>query len=125
MQASALADSTIGPLFQLIEESFSQPDIRLDVVRYPNAFFGVQNTTFLDSAKDTLSFVDGGEDGEIIPIQPLLVKARGVDVIIAIDAVCQARSLVHATLLTKCLQSGNTTAWADGSSIIVSPSWSH
>jgi lysophospholipase len=31
--------------------------------------------------------VDGGEDGEVIPLQPLLVKARGVDVIFAIDAV--------------------------------------
>ncbi|KAG1861740.1 hypothetical protein DFJ58DRAFT_725585 [Suillus subalutaceus] len=30
--------------------------------------------------------VDGGEDGEVIPLQPLLVKARGVDVIFAIDA---------------------------------------
>jgi lysophospholipase len=31
--------------------------------------------------------VDGGEDGEVIPLQPLLVKARGIDVIFAIDAV--------------------------------------
>jgi lysophospholipase len=31
--------------------------------------------------------VDGGEDGEVISLQPLLVKARGVDVIFAIDAV--------------------------------------
>ena len=33
-----------------------------------------------------LRLVDGGEDGEVIPIQPLLVHARGVDTIIAIDA---------------------------------------
>jgi hypothetical protein len=31
--------------------------------------------------------VDGSEDGQNIPLQPLLVKAREVDVIIAIDAV--------------------------------------
>lgn len=34
-----------------------------------------------------LILVDGGEDGETIPIQPLLVKARGVDVIVVVDAV--------------------------------------
>jgi len=30
--------------------------------------------------------VDGGLDGQVIPLQPLLVQARGVDTIIAIDA---------------------------------------
>lgn len=34
-----------------------------------------------------LNLVDGGEDGETTPLQPLLVKARGLDVIVAIDAV--------------------------------------
>ena len=29
---------------------------------------------------------DGGEAGEVVPLQPLLVKARNVDVIFAIDA---------------------------------------
>jgi len=36
--------------------------------------------------------IDGGENGEVIPFQPLLVKARGLDVILAIDAVCLSPS---------------------------------
>ena len=64
-----------------------QPGVELDVSRYPNPFFGVANTTFIDSSQTVLSMVDGGEDGQIIPIQPLLVKARNMDVIIAIDSV--------------------------------------
>lgn len=39
-----------------------------------------------DFDQEYLSLVDGGEDGEVIPIQPLLVQAREVDVIFAIDA---------------------------------------
>ena len=31
--------------------------------------------------------MDGGSDGEVLPLQPLLVRAREVDTILAIDAV--------------------------------------
>ena len=54
----------------------------------PNPFFGVAAGTFMDTKEETLSLIDGGEDGQEIPFQPLLVKARGVDVIIALDVVC-------------------------------------
>jgi lysophospholipase len=45
------------------------------------------NETFIDSSQTVLNLLDGGEDGQILPLQPLLVKAREVDVIISIDAV--------------------------------------
>ena len=77
----------VGPVIQFINESFPQPVVELDVVPIPNPFFGVANGTFIDSSRSVLSMADGGEDGEVIPIQPLLVKAREVDVIIAIDGV--------------------------------------
>lgn len=48
---------------------------------------GMAPKTFIDSNQTLLAMVDGGEDGEVDPLQPLLVKARGVDVILAIDAV--------------------------------------
>jgi hypothetical protein len=64
-----------------------QPGIELDVCRFPNPFRGVAEDTFIDSSQTVLSMVDGGEDGEVIPMQPLLVKARDLDVIFAIDAV--------------------------------------
>ena len=53
----------------------------------PNPFRGVSNSTFPDSDQAFLTLVDGGENGENIPFQPLLVDARSVDTIIAIDAV--------------------------------------
>ncbi len=53
----------------------------------PNPFFGVANNTFPQSNQTFLRLVDGGEDGEVIPLQPLLVKAREIDVILAIDGV--------------------------------------
>ena len=45
------------------------------------------NGTFINSSETVLRMVDGGEDGEVIPAQPLLVKAREVDVMVVIDAV--------------------------------------
>lgn len=57
--------------------------------QYPNPFKGVAAQSFIDTNEDLLSLVDGGHDGENIPIQPLLVKARGVDTIFVIDvSVC-------------------------------------
>ena len=47
---------------------------------------GVSPDTFIDSDQEFLGLIDGGEDGEVVPLQPLLVKARNVDVIVAIDA---------------------------------------
>jgi len=66
-----------------------QPGVELDVCRFPNPFQGVAKDTFIDSSQTVLSMVDGGEDGEVIPLQPMLVKARELDVIIAIDAVSE------------------------------------
>jgi lysophospholipase len=64
-----------------------QPGVELDVCRYPNPFYGVAKNTFIDSSQTVLHMVDGGENGEVIPLQPMLVKARKLDVIFAIDAV--------------------------------------
>lgn len=94
-QAAALANSTIGPIIQFMNQSLPQPGIELDVVRVPNPFFGISNSTFIDSTQEVLFLVDGGEDGELIPLQPMLVKAREVDVIIAIDAV--SNNLVYGS----------------------------
>jgi lysophospholipase len=82
-----LASSSIGPIIQFMNGTLPQSGVELDVCRYPNPFHGLAKNTFIDSSQTVLSMVDGGEDGEVIPLQPLLVKAREVDVIIAIDAV--------------------------------------
>lgn len=87
LQLQNLLQSSIGPLISVINSTFKQPGkVELDLTYYPNPFFGVQNGTFIDSNQAFLGMADGGEDGEVVPIQPLLVKARNVDVIFAIDA---------------------------------------
>ncbi|TBU29698.1 lysophospholipase [Dichomitus squalens] len=78
--------SIIDKIVNFLEEMFTQTDVRLDSAAVPNAFFGVSPATFPDSDQTVLTLVDGGEDGETDPLQPLLVLARGVDTIIAIDA---------------------------------------
>ena len=87
LQLQNLLSSTAGPAISLINSTFKQSNnIELDLSYYPNPFFGVQNGTFLDSNQEFLGMADGGESGEAVPLQPLLVKARNVDVIFAIDA---------------------------------------
>lgn len=56
----------------------------------PNAFRGHAPKTFVDTNQTLLSLVDNGEDGELVPFTPLLVKAREIDTIFGIDAVSAA-----------------------------------
>ncbi|KAG0700944.1 lysophospholipase catalytic domain-containing protein [Suillus ampliporus] len=83
--ANSTLDTTYGPILSLMESLLPEPKVEYDVASWPNPFYGVAPTTFIDSAQTNLNMVDGGEDGEVVPLQPLLVKARGVDVIFAID----------------------------------------
>jgi len=52
----------------------------------PQPFQGISPGIFQDSNTTSLSLVDGGENKEVVPLGPLLVKARHLDVIVAIDA---------------------------------------
>ncbi|EFP84862.2 Lysophospholipase 1 [Puccinia graminis f. sp. tritici] len=57
------------------------------LAHYPNPFKGVNGPMGFDRANsDELLIVDGGENGENIPLNPLLAPARNVDVIMALDA---------------------------------------
>ena len=88
------ASGTLSTIVQAILtalEALGQTGIRLDSAAIPNAFFGLSPNTFPDSNQTLLTLVDGGEDGNSDPLQPLLVQARGVDTIISIDAVCDLR----------------------------------
>jgi lysophospholipase len=57
---------------------------------------GQNSSTFPESNQEVLTLVDGGEDGQVIPLAPLVLKARALDVVIAIDAV---RNLLTRTFL--------------------------
>ena len=92
MQGVPISETAIGSIIEALEANFPETNIRLDSSAVPNPFFGVSSSTFPDSNQKILNLVDGGLDGEVTPYQPLLVKARGVDTIFAIDAVsvCEA-----------------------------------
>jgi len=49
-------------------------------------FQGINPGVYQDSYSTFLELVDGGDDEEVVPLGPLLVKARKIDVIVAIDA---------------------------------------
>ncbi|KIK99016.1 hypothetical protein PAXRUDRAFT_133001 [Paxillus rubicundulus Ve08.2h10] len=91
--------STWSSIFSLLEELLPESDIELDVALWPNPFYGVAPDTFIASNQVDLSIVDGGEDGEVIPLQPLLVKARGVDTILAIDATSDVNNFADGSSL--------------------------
>lgn len=82
--------SVFRDVISLIDDLLPEPGIELDIASWPNPFYGVASKTFVSSNQKDLRLVDGGEDGENIPLQPLLVKARGVDTILAVDAVSYA-----------------------------------
>lgn len=72
----------------LINETYPQsPALRLDTSNYPNPFHGVAPETFADSGETILALIDGGEDAQVTPLQPMLVEDRNIDVIVAIDGV--------------------------------------
>ncbi|KJA19980.1 hypothetical protein HYPSUDRAFT_43886 [Hypholoma sublateritium FD-334 SS-4] len=56
-----------------------------DVANWPNPFQGQQTDTFQDTNATWLELIDGSSNQENIPYGPLLVKARGVDVIVTLE----------------------------------------
>jgi lysophospholipase len=57
-----------------------------DIAAYPNPFSNYTNTNASISSLSELNVVDGGEDGQNIPLHPLIQPNRHVDVIFAIDS---------------------------------------
>lgn len=57
-----------------------------DIADYPNPFYHFNNATNNVTNTDQLTLTDGGEDGQNIPLVPLLQPFRNVDVIFAIDS---------------------------------------
>lgn len=57
-----------------------------DAVSCIQPFQGINLSTFQDSTSASLELVDGGLGGENLPLAALLVKARKLEVIVAIDA---------------------------------------
>jgi lysophospholipase len=49
-------------------------------------FRGLNAGTYSDSGAELLELIDGGSNLENIPLGPLFVKSRELDVILAVDA---------------------------------------
>ncbi|KAJ7581090.1 phospholipase B [Mycena floridula] len=70
-------------LSQLLQEI---RETEIDAAIWPNPFKGIASSDFQDSSSDFLQLIDGGSNGEVLPLGSLLVKARDMDVIIAVDS---------------------------------------
>jgi lysophospholipase len=58
-----------------------------DISQYtPNPFLGYHSETNPSSDRERLTLVDGGEDGQNIPLNPVIQPMRAVDVIFASDS---------------------------------------
>ncbi|PLB35232.1 lysophospholipase family protein [Aspergillus candidus] len=58
-----------------------------DIAAYaPNPFYNYRNSTATYATTNELDLVDGGEDGQNIPLHPLIQPERHVDVIFAVDS---------------------------------------
>ncbi|KUJ09635.1 lysophospholipase-like protein [Mollisia scopiformis] len=58
-----------------------------DIAQYqPNPFYHFNNATNRNANSTELTLVDGGEDGQNIPLYPLIQPIRQVDVIFAVDS---------------------------------------
>lgn len=86
-------------------KSLKKPQQHPDYALYsPNPFFGYTRCA-LSHQEITLSphmyLVDGGDDGQNIPLQPLLQKSRSVDVIFAFDVTSDFMNYPNGTALWK------------------------
>ncbi|OJA09409.1 hypothetical protein AZE42_03065, partial [Rhizopogon vesiculosus] len=84
---STLVSNSMYTMIEALNDTLPQNNIVLDGTLFPNSFHGpATEGTFIDAGETIIMMSDGGSDGEAVPIQPLLVKARGLDVIFAIDS---------------------------------------
>lgn len=64
-----------------------------DIANWPNPFFGYNSSGNLNANSTVLALVDGGEDLQNIPLHPLLLEEREVDVIFAVDGSADTATL--------------------------------
>ncbi|KAH7919355.1 phospholipase B [Leucogyrophana mollusca] len=75
-----------GMSYLLQQLSGDAPTRALNVANWPNSFQNLTPSAFGDAASEWLDLIDGGSNGENVPLGNLFVKARELDVVVAIDA---------------------------------------
>ncbi|KAL7274818.1 Lysophospholipase 1 [Rhizina undulata] len=81
------AEISSTPLDDLLTEALSNVSAtHVDVANYnPNPFYGVSKTSNPFASATDITMVDGGFDGQLLPLYPLIQPIRSVDVIFAMD----------------------------------------
>ncbi|EME87150.1 uncharacterized protein MYCFIDRAFT_201016 [Pseudocercospora fijiensis CIRAD86] len=81
-----------------------------DIASWPNPFVDYDKDTNFNNNEIDLHLVDGGEDGQNIPLHPLIQPNRNVDVIFAVDSSADTNDSFPTT--------DSAPGWPDGISII-------
>lgn len=97
-----IQDSVPESLYNLIQGILEAVDEdNNDIADYrPNPFFGFRPDDNPNADADRLTLVDGGLDGQNVPLHPLIQPNRHVDVIFAVDS------------------SADTSNWPNGTSLV-------
>src|SRR5882724_462718 len=62
---------------------------RAPLTRAPQPFQGINPTTYQDAGAEWLDLFDGGENAENVPLDALFLKARALDVVVALDTTAE------------------------------------
>ncbi|KAI5371091.1 putative lysophospholipase, catalytic domain, Acyl transferase/acyl hydrolase/lysophospholipase [Septoria linicola] len=111
-QTTGLLSSALQAALQGVLVALGQDEE--DIADWVNPFFGYNNDTNVNHSDDTLTLVDGGLDGQNIPLHPLIQPNRNVDVIFAIDSSADTNGTAGGNWPTP--ESGAN--WPDGTSIL-------
>lgn len=105
-----LVNTVVDVLTALGERSDDVADWR------PNPFKGFNAAKNKASGEDSLTLVDGGEDGQNVPFHPHTVRERKVDVVFGIDSSADLHSWPNghsATLTSQRSKNDNVTSFPD------------
>lgn len=96
-----------------------------DMANWPNPFYQYHTTSNSNSNSTILTLVDGGEDLQNIPLHPLTLSGRKVDVILAVDGSADTTTLwPNGTALVSTYQrsinrySSNNSAFPDQNTFV-------
>jgi lysophospholipase len=99
-------DAILLDVAQAVLTDLSQDEF--DIADYtPNPFFGVNPNSNPSARTRNLTLVDGGEDLQNIPFQPLIQPARNVDVVFAFDNSADTLN-----------DDGSTSNWPNGTAMV-------
>lgn len=93
-----------------------------DIANYPNPFYQYNGATPAIAERTHLSVVDGGEDGQNIPLHPLIQPERHVDVIFAVDSTANIHSWPSGKSLVRTYERNlNSTGVGNGTAFPAIP----